>query len=68
MIRASLLVLLVLSEGPGARAEGALASVAGGPQQGVSWMRLDTAQAASKKTGKLILLFVACDPKTGNMT
>ena len=55
MIRASLLVL-------------ALASVAGGPQQGVSWMRLDTAQAASRKTGKLIFLFVACDPKTGNMT
>jgi hypothetical protein len=43
-------------------------AAAGGPQQGVNWMRLDTAQAASKKTGKLILLFVACDPKTGNMT
>lgn len=68
MIRASLLVLLALSEGLGARAEGLVLSPAGGPQQGVSWMRLDTAQAASRKTGKLILLFVACDPKTGNMT
>jgi hypothetical protein len=29
-------------------------------------MRLDTAQASSKRTGKLIVLFVACDPKTGN--
>ncbi len=46
----------------------ALVAAGGGPQQGISWMRLDTAQAASKKTGKLILLFVACDPKTGNMT
>ena len=52
MIRAALLVLVL--------------SAAGGSQQAVSWMRLDTAQATSKRTGKMILLFVACDPKTGN--
>jgi hypothetical protein len=41
---------------------------AGGSQQGLTWMRLDQAKAAAPKTGKLILLYVACDPKTGNMT
>ncbi len=65
-MRALLPVLLAALGGAG-RAEGAFVP-GGGPQQGVSWMRFDQAKAASLKTGKLILVFVACDPRTGAMT
>src|SRR5438445_432541 len=33
--------------------------------QDIGWLKLDQAKAISGHTGKLILVYVACDPKSG---
>jgi hypothetical protein len=44
----------------------ALAAAGAGPQQGsIPWQKLEEAKALSGQTGKLILVHVACDPRTG---
>src|SRR5687767_14692773 len=35
------------------------------PPQEIGWLKLDQAKAISGRSGKLILVYVACDPKTG---
>jgi len=57
-------VLLVLALA-GAQTSGTLTK-AGGPQQGITWLKLDDARSLAGKTGKLVLVYVACDPKTGS--
>jgi hypothetical protein len=48
-----------------ARLAAVLALLAGGPQGGITWLRLDDAKVLSNKNAKLVLVFVACDPGTG---
>src|SRR5436190_5529706 len=36
------------------------------PPQDIPWMKLDQAKAIGGHSGKLILVYVACDPKSGN--
>lgn len=43
-----------------------LLAVGAAPQQSINWLRLDQARALATKTGNAILVFVACDPNTGN--
>src|SRR6185436_7297898 len=35
------------------------------PPQDIGWLKLEQAKAVSGHTGKLILVYVACDPKSG---
>ncbi len=37
----------------------------GGPQQGITWLRLDDAKPLANRNARLILVFIACDPGTG---
>lgn len=38
------------------------------PEQGdIPWLRLDQAKCVSSKTGKPILVYIACDPTTGRL-
>jgi hypothetical protein len=45
----------------------ALLAAGAGPQQGVTWIKLDQAKVLATKSGnaKLIAVYVACDPRTG---
>jgi hypothetical protein len=36
------------------------------PQQDIGWLKLDQAKAIASHTNKLILVYVACDPKSGS--
>ncbi len=36
------------------------------PQQEIGWLKLDQAKALAAHTNKLILVYVACDPKSGS--
>src|SRR5215470_4396349 len=36
------------------------------PQQEIGWLKLDQAKAVASHTNKPILIYVACDPKSGN--
>lgn len=36
------------------------------PPQDMSWLKLEQAKAVGARTGKLILVYVACDPHSGN--
>jgi len=36
------------------------------PQQDIGWLKLDQAKALASHTNKLILVYVACDPKSGS--
>lgn len=35
------------------------------PQQDISWLKLEQARAIASHTGKLIVVYVACDPRSG---
>src|SRR5262245_40041685 len=39
---------------------------ANGAQQGITWLKLEDARTLSGKTGKLVLVYVACDPTAGS--
>jgi hypothetical protein len=54
----ALLVLTLATQAP--------LSKPGGPQQGITWLKLEDARSLAGKTGKLVLVYVACDPKTGS--
>jgi hypothetical protein len=43
----------------------ALWGILGAPQD-IGWLKLDQAKAVAGHTGKLICVYVACDPKSGN--
>jgi hypothetical protein len=45
---------------------GAVLLGGGGPQQGVSWMKLEQARVVASKTGRPLAILVAVDPKSGN--
>ena len=39
----------------------------GGEQDRAVWLKLEQAKCASSRTGKPILVYVACDPTTGRL-
>lgn len=39
----------------------------GGEQDKALWLKLDQARCVSSRTGKPILVYVACDPTTGRL-
>ncbi len=37
------------------------------PQEELKWLRLDVARTMALQDGKLVLVYVACDPGSGKM-